>query len=79
MFEHYENLEEFLNLDKSKVIVDYCDWERLVYFYDRDLGYHCINPISLIRDLALKYIIDTERYNEFERCLKEIEKMDGLL
>ena len=30
MFEHYENLEKFLNLDKSKVIVDYSDWERLV-------------------------------------------------
>ena len=68
MFEHYENLEESLNLDKSKVIVDYYDWERLVDFYDRNLGDHCINSISLIRDSALKYITNTERYNEFERC-----------
>lgn len=79
MFEHYENLEKFLNLDESKVIVDYYDWEKLVGFYDRELGDHYVNSINLVRDLALKCIIDTERYNEFERCLKEIEKMDGLL
>jgi uncharacterized membrane-anchored protein YhcB (DUF1043 family) len=74
MFKHYNVLEERLGLDESKVIIDLKDYETAFSMYNDQLVDYFDSSIELVRELALRYIVDTDRYLEFEKCLKDIER-----